>query len=46
MAGLAGFLSQNRPYSAGWTNYRIKDYNYSDIDPMDMNNEKNIKYLV
>lgn len=45
MAGLAGFLSQNRPYSAGWTNYRIKNYDYSNIDQMDTNNEKNIKYL-
>ncbi len=45
MAGLAGFLSQSRPYSAGWTNYRIKGYDYSKLDQMDTQNEKNIKWL-
>lgn len=35
---IAGIVCQERPYFAEWTNYRIKSYNYSDIDFMDKGN--------
>ena len=44
--GLAGFLSRKRPYAFKWTNFRIKNYDYSKIDPIDFNiNHDKIKYL-
>lgn len=45
MSGLAGFLSVTRPYASDWMNYRIKGYNYSKVDPIDMGNNENITYL-
>ena len=44
-SGLAGFLSTSRPYSANWMNYRIKGYNYKNVDPIDMGKNENITYL-
>ena len=29
---IAGCINIKRPYAGDWTNYRIKDYDYSDID--------------
>jgi hypothetical protein len=29
---IAGCININRPYAGDWTNYRIKDYDYSNID--------------
>lgn len=35
---IAGIVCQERPYFAEWTNYRIKNYDYSKIDFMDQGN--------
>lgn len=32
---IAGVVSLNRPYSGQWTNYRLKNYDYSSVDQMD-----------
>jgi hypothetical protein len=45
MSGLAGFLSVTRPYAANWMNYRLRNYNYSKVDPIDMGDNENITYL-
>ena len=29
---IAGCINIGRPYAGDWTNYRIKDYDYSNID--------------
>lgn len=44
LSGLAGTCGTDRPYFGNWINYRMKDYDYSGMDPMDFNN-KNTKYL-
>ena len=44
-SGLAGFLTKKRPYAANWMNFRIKDYDYSKLDPMDITKKENITYL-
>ncbi len=36
---LAGCVNQERPYFAGWTNFRFKDYDYSKVDQMDYNDK-------
>lgn len=46
MSGLAGTVETDRPYFGSWTNYRIKDYDYSKIDPTNFNIQMdNVKYL-
>ncbi len=35
---LAGIVCQDRPYFAEWTDYKLKNYDYSKIDFMDQNN--------
>lgn len=46
MSGLAGTVETDRPYFGSWTNYRIKDYDYSKIDPTNFNiNRDNAKFL-
>lgn len=35
---LAGIVCQDRPFFADWTNYRIKNHDYSKIDFMDQGN--------
>jgi hypothetical protein len=35
MSALAGTTSIKRPYFGSWTNFRIKNYNYSEMDPID-----------
>ena len=46
MSALAGMCGIDRPYFGGWTNYRLKNYNYSSADPMDFNDSNgNVKYL-
>jgi len=42
---LAGTTTKNRPYSAGWINYKLRNYDYSKMDPMDHGKDENIKYL-
>jgi len=44
---LAGVVCQDRPYFAEWTNYELKNYDYSKIDFMDHNNpaRNNPNYL-
>lgn len=36
---LAGVVCQERPYFADWVNYRISDYDYTQVDFMDQNND-------
>jgi len=45
LSALSGFLTKKRPYAAKWTNFRIKDYDYSKLDPMDVTKKENIIYL-
>ena len=45
MSGLAGFLTKERPYSANWLNFRMKNYDYSKVDKMDTTKNENIKWL-
>ena len=45
MSGLAGFLTKNRPYSADWINFRMKDYDYSGVDKMDTKDNENIDFI-
>ena len=46
MSALAGACSTNRPYFGSWINYRLKNYNYGSMDPMDFNiNNDNVKVL-
>jgi hypothetical protein len=35
ISALAGTTSVRRPYFGNWTNFRLKDYNYSQMDQMD-----------
>lgn len=44
-SALAGFITKNRPYAANWTNFRIKNYDYSKLDQMDITKKENIIYL-
>jgi len=44
-SALSGFITKNRPYAAYWTNFRIKKYDYSKLDPMDITKKENIIYL-
>ena len=44
-SALAGFITKNRPYAANWMNFRIKNYDYSELDPMDVTKKENIIYL-
>lgn len=34
---IAGVINTNRPYAGAWTNYKLKDYDYSGIDYMNYN---------
>ena len=46
MSAIAGSCSTERPYFGSWINYRLKDYNYNNLDPMDFNiNKDNVKYI-
>ncbi len=46
MSGLAGTVETDRPYFGSWINYRIKNYDYSKIDPTNFNiNRDNVKIL-
>lgn len=46
MSALAGTCSTFRPYFGNWINYRLKNYNYKKMDPMDFNIKiDNVKYL-
>ena len=37
MSGLAGSVETHRPYFGNWVNHRIKNYDYSKIDPTNFN---------
>ena len=41
---ICGCINNGRPFAGAWTNYRIKDYDYSKIDYMNYNH-RNEKYL-
>ena len=41
---IAGCINTERPYAGGYTNYRIKDYDYTNIDYLRYN-QQNEKYL-
>ena len=45
--GLAGLIDTDRPYSGDWVNYRMKNYNYNNIDLLnyDINNDYNLKLV-
>jgi hypothetical protein len=45
--GIAGLIDPERPYSYGWNNYRMKNYDYSNIDLLNynINEDKNIIYI-
>ena len=45
--GLAGLIDPDRPYSGDWINYRMKNYNYNNIDLLNYNisSDKNIKII-
>ena len=46
ISALAGLVNKERQYFAGWTNFRLKDYNYSQVDQMDLDLAKDkIKFL-
>ena len=45
LSALAGFITKHRPYANNWTNFRIKNYDYSKVDPMDVTKKENIIYL-
>ena len=46
MSALAGTCGIDRPYFGSWINYRLKNYNYSGVDPMDFNEQNgNVVYL-
>ena len=45
MSALSGFITKKRPYAGNWTNFRIKNYDYSKLDPMDVTNNENIIFL-
>ena len=46
MSGLAGTVETDRPYFGNWINYRLKNYDYSHVDPTNFNycrdNPKNL----
>lgn len=47
MSGLAGTVETDRPYFGSWTNYRIKEYDYSKVDPTNFNvSRDNVKFLL
>jgi len=43
---LAGTTSISRPYFGGWTNYRIENYDYRTMDPIDYNETCGINEIV
>lgn len=47
ISALAGLVGKERQYFAGWKNFRLKDYDYSQVDTMDadMKSEENIIFL-
>lgn len=46
MSGLAGTVETDRPYFGSWTNYRIKEYDYSKVDPTNFNvSRDNVNFL-
>lgn len=45
MSALSGFITRHRPYAANWVNFRLRNYNYSKIDQMDVTRKENIYYL-
>lgn len=46
MSGLAGTVETDRPYFGSWINYRMKNFDYSKVDPTNFNiNRDNVKFL-
>ncbi len=46
ISALAGTTSLERPYFGDWTNFRINDYNYSEIDPIDYKDTKGMNEII
>jgi hypothetical protein len=44
---IAGLIEPERPYAYGWNNYRMRTYNYNDIDLLQYRyiEDKNLKFL-
>jgi hypothetical protein len=40
ISAMAGTTSLERPYFGSWTNFRLKDYDYSSMDPIDYKDTK------
>jgi hypothetical protein len=45
ISALAGCTSLERPYFGAWTNYRLKNYNYSNTDIMDYNDTQGLNEI-
>ena len=46
MSGLAGTVETDRPYFGSWINYRMKNYDYSKVDPTNFKSSRdNVKFL-
>lgn len=47
ISALAGTTSVQRPYFGSWTNFRLRNWNYEAIDPIDFNDtaNRNVRYL-
>lgn len=47
ISALAGTTSVERPYFGSWINYRIRNWDYSDMDPIDFRDtaNRNIEYV-
>jgi len=45
--GLAGLIDPDRPYAGNWINYRMKNYDYGNIDLLNynVNNDKQLKFI-
>ena len=45
--GISGLLDHDRPYAKDWINYRLKNYDYSNIDTLNYNyqNDKTLRWL-
>ncbi len=46
ISALAGLVSNDRPYFADWINFRLKNFDYSQVDVMDANMEKGGKVYI
>lgn len=47
ISAMCGTTSIERPYFGAWTNFRLRDWDYGDVDPIDFGDtaHRNIEYL-